>query len=143
MLPQLAAQFSEPFAEEVDRRVPGLKVTSVELEQEIDDSAVDAEAKGDRADVSTESVVDEHSLGSIRTRSLDELCEDYLREMAGVCEDFPYHAALLDKKDLGIKTVPAKEVRLGSTGKVKVSNRQSFQARGKGQVAPPKDVSSF
>jgi hypothetical protein len=107
------------------------------------DAAEAKETKDTKGNIAFQAIVEEGRLQRLRTTALDEVCEDYLRLSAGGCADFPYHADLLDKKDLGLKTVKASELYPGRPGRVEVSNRQSFLDRRNRQVTPAKSVSSF
>ena len=108
MLPQLAAQFAESFSAEMDRRVAA------------DDLPLDTASPQPKSD------------------ALEEICEDYLRSLAGVCDDFPYYQDLLEKKDLGLVKASGKVLGLDTREKVEVSTRASQARREKGPITPAK-----
>lgn len=113
MLPQLAAQFAEPFAQEVERRCGNGSGSENQL-------AEVGNKKASRVKV---------------PNTLTEICEDYLRNLAGVCPDFPYHMNLLVKKKLGMATV---QCLLDGRSRVKISNRKSQAERDMETVPPAK-----
>jgi hypothetical protein len=92
MLPQLAAQYPGLFDEELETRV-------AELE---------AKRKGKVGDRK-------------RADLLNNICEDSVRQLAGVADDFPWMDDLIDKKNLGLDP--------GVGGKMAMSNRTSFMER--------------
>lgn len=54
------------------------------------------------------------------------VCEDHLRDVAGVAADFPYYDELTDKQNLGLKSGPDKQML--------ISPRKSYMER---LEAPP------
>jgi SNF2 family DNA or RNA helicase len=99
MLPQLAAQYPDLFDQELEARV-------AELE---------AKGKGKLGD---------HK----RAELLNNICEDSVRQLAGVADDFPWMDDLLEKKNLGLEP--------GVDGKMATSTRPSFMDRLKNPPAP-------